>query len=141
MKKSIVLFICLFLLSALVFSTSACKKEQEKPYTATLDVNGGDPLEQSAFSFDVGDFFVFETPERTGYTFLGWYDGDEKLKGTVWKFTEDKTFKAKGRSINISLLPTATGQKVKSAERLWGPMITVRRFPFRRYRRNERRSV
>ncbi|MDY2879414.1 MAG: hypothetical protein SOT34_00535 [Candidatus Borkfalkiaceae bacterium] len=47
------------------------------------------------YSLYYGDSFVFETPERTGYTFLGWYDGNEKLKGTVWKFTEDKTFKAK----------------------------------------------
>ena len=47
------------------------------------------------YSLFYGDSFVFATPERTGYTFLVWYDGDEKLKGTVWKFTEDKTFKAK----------------------------------------------
>ena len=59
MKKSIVLLIGIFLLSALVFSTSACNKEQEKPFTATLDVNGGEPLVQSEFFLDYGDFFVF----------------------------------------------------------------------------------
>lgn len=63
-------------------------------YTVTLDVNGGNTLEQAEFSVNYDDYFSFVTPERTGYTFLGWYDEDTKVSDKIWDYSEDKIFTA-----------------------------------------------
>ncbi|MCH5350565.1 MAG: leucine-rich repeat protein [Clostridiales bacterium] len=72
-------------------------------YTATLDVNGGDTLKQTEFPTTFDKQFTFVTPTRTGYTFLGWYDGDTKVGNAIWKYPEDKTFVAKWQ-VNAYLL-------------------------------------
>ncbi len=72
-------------------------------YTATLDVNGGDSLAKSEFTATSDELFTFVTPTRTGYTFLGWYDGETKVTDKKWNYAEDKTFTAKWQANTYSV--------------------------------------
>lgn len=87
-------------------------------YTATLDVNGGDDLEQSEISIDYDDYFTFATPTRTGYTFNGWYDGDTRVSSMTWKYAENKTFVADWSAnryyLTLTNTDTAAGTITKS---------------------------
>jgi len=48
-------------------------------YKLTLDVNGGDELEQSSIIFKKGDKIELPTPTKEGFNFLGWYDEKDEL--------------------------------------------------------------
>ncbi|EAC4982648.1 internalin [Listeria monocytogenes] len=57
----------------------------EKPYTATLDVDGKTTSQTVAYQHLVQ---APTDPMKEGYTFIGWYD--EKTGGTEWDFATDK---------------------------------------------------
>ncbi|MBQ2738475.1 MAG: InlB B-repeat-containing protein, partial [Clostridia bacterium] len=59
-------------------------KWQSNSYTVTLDVSGGSAVTPTEFTLCYGDSFTLPTPTRAGYTFLGWYYGDDKVEGTTW---------------------------------------------------------
>ncbi len=52
---------------------------------------------QTTYTYD--EAFALPTIKREGYTFLGWYYGDTKVEGDVWKITSDVTLTAKWRQI------------------------------------------
>ena len=61
-------------------------EEVETPvveYTITLDVNGGDALENATITLEVGAEITLPVPTREGYNFLGWYNGEDKFEETV----------------------------------------------------------
>ena len=70
-------------------------------YTVTYDVNGGDELTTTEKTVTYDSNYTLAKPTRTGYTFLGWYQGstqltDEKGKSLeAWKGTNSLTAKAK----------------------------------------------
>ncbi len=65
-------------------------------YTATLDVNRGNPLKKSEFTIVYGSPFDFPVPSRNGYTFLGWFDGETEVGDfSNWTYAENKAFTAK----------------------------------------------
>ena len=65
-------------------------------YTATLDVNSGNPLKKSEFTIVYGSPFDFPVPSRNGYTFLGWFDGETEVGDfSNWTYAENKAFTAK----------------------------------------------
>ena len=75
----------------------------EKTFTAsweaiesviTLDVNGGDALVDNTVEVCYDMLLILEVPTRTGYTFLGWFNGEEKFVDGVYKGTEDVTLVA-----------------------------------------------
>ena len=72
MKKA---FLILFTVLAFVICLSACGKDQ---YTVTFDVNGGQ-MYTTEVEVTVGDFYALPTPQRTGYEFLGWYYGEQRV--------------------------------------------------------------
>ncbi len=47
-------------------------------YTVEFDTNGGEPIPNGSYNITVQ--YTLPTPQRTGYTFLGWYD-NESLTG------------------------------------------------------------
>jgi uncharacterized repeat protein (TIGR02543 family) len=51
-----------------------------RQYTVTLDVNGGNALEQTAHSVSYGQNYTLPVPARTGYSFYGWYDDQSEQK-------------------------------------------------------------
>ncbi len=51
-------------------------------YEVTYDVNGGNPLKNDKTEVTYGQNYQLEVPTRTGYTFDGWYNGDDKIETT-----------------------------------------------------------
>ena len=51
----------------------------EKKYNVTLDYADGD-TKDSVYTVTEGTELTLPTPSRSGYTFEGWYDGNEKVK-------------------------------------------------------------
>ena len=57
-------------------------KDKEESYTIVLDVNGGDALSNANITFTNAASVTLPTPTKSGYKFLGWYEG-ETLVSTV----------------------------------------------------------
>ena len=72
-------------------------------YTITYDVNKGDALDQDTKSVVYGDAVTLAVPTRTGYTFEGWYDGENKVSGVTWSIASDVTLKAKWKVITYTI--------------------------------------
>ena len=62
-------------------------------YTLTLDSNGGEVGEESV-NVTYNEEYELPTPTRTGYTFVGWYNGDTKYSSGTWRGTEEITLVA-----------------------------------------------
>ena len=94
MKLSKVL--CVFLMLAVVFSLASCGLISKLPFfggddknekiTVTFDSNGGSEVASQVIEKG-GTFLAPEEPTKDGYTFVGWFLGEEK-----WSFgtTTDK---------------------------------------------------
>lgn len=50
-------------------------------YSISYTLNGGTNNSSNPSSYTVEDAITFAAPSKTGYTFLGWYDGDNKVTG------------------------------------------------------------
>ncbi len=72
MKKA---FLFLFIILTLGILLCACGSEK---YTVTFDANGGE-MYTTEMEVVVGEFYALPTPRRTGYQFLGWYYGEQRV--------------------------------------------------------------
>ena len=65
--------------------------------TASCGVERYEYNSESTFSTTVnfGDMVALVTPVRTGYTFLGWYNGETKIESGEWNIASDVTFTPK----------------------------------------------
>ena len=62
-------------------------------YTVTYNANGGTASkENDAATYDSG--FTLATAERTGYTFVGWYNGKTKVVDGTWNIADNVTLVA-----------------------------------------------
>ena len=77
-------------------------------YTITYDVNGG-TLSSTTQSVAYDSTYTLRTPTRTGYTFLGWYNGNTKAEGGTWKLTSGLTLKAKWQANTYKVTFAANG--------------------------------
>ena len=75
--------------------------EQSVEYTITLDVNGGDDLEQSSVTDEAGTPIQLPTPTKEGYNFKGWYNGEVIFEETIMP-KENLTLVAKWEEIIIN---------------------------------------
>ena len=62
-------------------------------YTITLDANGGTGVD-SKLTVTYGATYTLPTPQRTGYTFNGWYDGSTRVYNGTWQRTSNLSLKA-----------------------------------------------
>ena len=80
-------------------------------YTLSFDSDGGSEVDPVTFTPDQ-EVTDLPTPTKKGHTFLGWYDGDEKVtkleKGTVG----DLTLTAKWELITYTLTFTTMGEPI-----------------------------
>ncbi len=76
---------------------------QVNEYKLSLDINGGNELDQDVFNIEYGSDFSLPEPSRTGYTFGGWYNGKTKVENGTWKYLEDVTLTAKWNVINYNI--------------------------------------
>lgn len=76
-------------------------------YGITYELNGGVNVENNPATYTVEDRVVFLPAEREGYTFLGWYVGDEKVteivRGSVGDLTLSAEWAVNTYSINYEL--------------------------------------
>ena len=64
-------------------------------YVVTLNPDGGN-VSQNSLNVTFNSSYTLPTPTKTGYTFLGWYDGDTRVSSNAtWKYSTNKTLKAK----------------------------------------------
>ena len=64
-------------------------------YKVTLDVMGGNELTNTKLDIVFDSEVKIETPTRTGYTFLGWYNEDSKITDDNWNIASDVTLTAR----------------------------------------------
>ena len=65
-----------------------------KPYTVIYDANGG-TVDATSVSITYAQSYTLKTPQRLGYSFDGWYYGEDKIELTgVWEIAEDVTLTA-----------------------------------------------
>ncbi len=72
-------------------------------YTVTLDANGGS-VSPETITVTYDQSFTLPLPERTGYTFVGWYRSILfKVTDGVWTTTSDVTLIARWQIINYNI--------------------------------------
>ena len=70
-------------------------------YDITLDVNGGEPLDEAEYEATFDGVYTLPVPQREGYTFLGWYESDIAVTAasgnslSVWKYTDNMQLEAR----------------------------------------------
>ena len=70
-------------------------------YKATLNDDYDDSVDGKIINITYGEAFTFPILQRVGYSFLGWYIGDEQLTSSdgrsldVWEYTSDQTVTAR----------------------------------------------
>ncbi|MDE7400586.1 MAG: InlB B-repeat-containing protein, partial [Clostridia bacterium] len=64
-------------------------------YRISFDVNGSDELPENTQQVTYDLSFTLPTVSRTGYTFIGWYDGETKMTDGIWQYVENKTLTAR----------------------------------------------
>ena len=96
--------LCLILLLTVIFTLAACKKDKE--CTVIFNSNGGSQVSNQIVKIG-STVSCPANPTRDGYTFLGWYYGDEK-----WDFSTplngDVTLDAKWEEVVIVTPPACT---------------------------------
>ena len=90
--------LCLLLLLTVVFTLAGCKKDKE--YTVIFNSNGGSQVSNQIVK-NGSTVSCPQDPTKDGYTFLGWYHGDEK-----WNFSTsingDITLDAKWEEVIVT---------------------------------------
>ena len=76
-------------------------------YTITYDANGGKAEATQIATYDADVTLLI--PERSGYKFLGWYDGETKYENCTWQITNDVTLKAKWEIITYDITYVMNG--------------------------------
>ena len=83
-------------------------------YKATLNDDYDDSVDGKIINITYGEAFTFPSLQRVGYSFLGWYVGDEQLTSSdgrslaVWEFNSDQTVTARWQ-INSYAVALQTG--------------------------------
>ncbi|MDT2660210.1 InlB B-repeat-containing protein [Enterococcus hulanensis] len=77
-------------------------------YTVTFDSNDGSAVSQKTYTIEKG-IDSFETPTRTGYTFDGWYDGEDKVTKIEKGETGNRTLIAKWAPVSYTVTFNSNG--------------------------------
>ena len=92
--KHLLLIILVLSTLVLLFSCGETPNQEVKEYTVTFDSNGGTSVEAQVVE-ENKRASAPNDPTKEGYTFLGWYVGDEKWSFISHTITENITLKAK----------------------------------------------
>lgn len=60
-------------------------------YKCNLDVNTGDTLDNTNYSFTFDSAYSLPEPTKLGYIFTGWYDAESKVTSATWKISKNVT--------------------------------------------------
>ena len=78
-------------------------------YKINLDVNGGNALSSNSINAKYGSSFSLPTPKKTGYSFLGWYKGEEKIENGKYNYSENISLIAKWQVNNYEITLDVNG--------------------------------
>ncbi len=105
--------------AAITKSQTIYAKWEINHYTVTFDTAGGN--EMAAITIDHGETLTLETPERTGYNFLGWYlDGEEYVPVPV---TSELTLTASWQIKTFTVTFYVDGEVYTTAEVEYGTKL------------------
>ena len=99
MKKVLISLCVLFVLLCGTTTLTACGEDETPRYTVTLDADGG-ACAAEEYVVQAGEAYALPVPEKEGYEFLGWYEGETARTDRYgraaarYDFNEDKTFRA-----------------------------------------------
>ncbi len=92
-------------------------------YTITFDTDGGGEI--APITAQPGDAITLPTPVRPGYTFAGWYNGEEKFEATTMP-TQSLTLKAHWTISQYTItFDTDGGSEIAPITQDYGTTITV----------------
>ena len=78
-------------------------------YTITYDVNGGDELDNNTQDVIYNSSYKLIVPTKAGYTFMGWYNGNNIIESGTWKYTSSIELKAKWEATKYSITYNLNG--------------------------------
>jgi uncharacterized repeat protein (TIGR02543 family) len=118
MKKYLFLVLTLIFALTLCAGLAACSPNDDDgdqtTYTVTFKV--GDTVYQTVEIPTSGSVVFPDDPAKTGYTFIGWYDGDTKITEISSSVKANKTLTAKFEAITYTATFKADGQTVAAKE-------------------------
>ena len=81
----------------LTFDVTLVAQWETNTYSITYDANGGE-VSKTSDSIQFDSDLTLPTPERVGYTFIGWYNGSTKYDSGTWKTANHITLTAKWKA-------------------------------------------
>lgn len=96
-------------------------------YNVSLDADGGSlNIDSVEVIFDAE--YSLPTPTKTGFTFIGWYDGDDFFSSnSVWKYNENKSLVARWTNVSMTFTfdPGEGNCDIRSMVILYGDEYTL----------------
>ena len=127
LKFGIMLLVILTIIVVLV----ACQPSNPTPQpagkvTVVFELNGGEMSEATTVQVDKGSYLQLPVPTRTGYTFLGWFDGDNKVVSGTWNRTQDLVLVARWQARTYTVtFETGMDQEIEPMEVTFGEQYTL----------------
>lgn len=93
-------------------------------YTVSFETGTDEEIEPMEVTFDQP--YVIPTLERTGYTFLGWFDGEDKVESGIWNIPSNTTLVAHWQANTYTVtFETGIGQEIEPMEVSFGEQYTL----------------
>ena len=83
-----------------------------KSYTITCSYFNGIKTIETILTVSTGNYYVLTTPTRPGYTFIGWYKGEQRFENGQWLLTNNITVNAKWKANTYSIEYDLDGGKL-----------------------------
>ena len=119
MKKVLISLCVLSVLLCGAATLTACGEDEVPRYTVTLDANGGECVAEE-YVVQAGEAYTLPVPEKTGYEFLGWYEGETARTDRYgraaarYDYAENKTFRAGWKAAEFAAVLNADGGTVSA---------------------------
>ena len=93
-------------------------------YTVSFETGTDEEIEPMEVTFDQP--YVIPTLERTGYKFLGWFDGEDKVESGIWNISRNTTLVARWQARTYTVtFETGIGQEIEPMEVTFGEQYTL----------------
>ncbi len=119
MKKVLISLCVLCVLLCGTATLTACGEDEVPRYTVTLDANGGECAAEE-YVVQAGEAYSLPVPEKAGYEFLGWYEGETARTDRYgraaarYDYAENKTFRAEWKPAEFAAVLNADGGRVSA---------------------------
>ena len=106
-----------FATNTITSDTTLVAQWTPKEYTLTLDPSGGIYSGQTAVNLTYGSAYELMSPTRKGYTFMGWFSGEERWEQSgTWNSGDNVSLTAKWEIVKYSIIYDGNGATGGSVE-------------------------